>query len=142
MVRVANIVDIAGADAFLAVAEDVSGGVGLPSRYGTRGCIPAVVKSTVGSFCGTREPPEMTACPLPAKKPRYFCLSSSAVIPWLLSDRFSRQGTGFHFFFRRLDDLGGKAASCSSRALAPSCPWPICSSPNDSHEPRLVTVRT
>jgi hypothetical protein len=33
--------------------------------------MPAVVKSTVGSFSGIREAEEITACPLDRKKSRY-----------------------------------------------------------------------
>src|SRR5512137_1571937 len=55
-------------------------GCASPSRYGTSGCIPAVVNRTVGSFWGISELPEMIACPCDSKNFRYISLSSSALM--------------------------------------------------------------
>ena len=42
--------------------------------------MPAVVKSTVGSFSGIRDLPEISACPRALKKSRYFRRSSLPVM--------------------------------------------------------------
>ncbi len=63
-----------------------------PRRYGTNGCIPAVVNSTVGSFSGMSDAESMCACPLSSKnltKASLNCwasMCSSLIIPrmWYL----------------------------------------------------------
>src|SRR3989338_2167968 len=48
-----------------------------PSKYGTNGCIPAVVKSAVGSVSdGTKEADGITECPLVLKNSKNFFLIS------------------------------------------------------------------
>ena len=47
-----------------------------PSRNGTNGCIPAVVKRTVGSFSGTRDEFLILAWPFEVKNSMYFFISS------------------------------------------------------------------
>src|SRR6266542_1000661 len=54
-------------------------GCGRPSRYGTSGCIPAVVNNTEGSSLGTREALGMAACARSVKNDRYIVRSLSAV---------------------------------------------------------------
>src|SRR3989344_1307418 len=60
---------------------------GSPKRYGTSGCIPAVVNSTVGSFCGTSEAEGITVCPLLLKNSRYFFRKFFAVICALIKPK-------------------------------------------------------
>ena len=43
-----------------------------PSKYGTSGCMPAVVNNTVGSFSGIKDAEEIILCPLLVKKSKYF----------------------------------------------------------------------
>jgi hypothetical protein len=52
---VADLGDVAGRQALLAVGEPPASGMGPPSRYGTSGCTPAVVNSTEGSPSAMRE---------------------------------------------------------------------------------------
>ena len=40
-------------------------------RYGTNGCMPAVVKRTVGSFSGMTDAPGIILCPLDSKNFKY-----------------------------------------------------------------------
>src|SRR3989338_2768425 len=52
-------------------------GCSSPNKYGTKGCIPAVVKSAVGSVSpGTREDDGMIECPLSLKNSKNFFLIS------------------------------------------------------------------
>ena len=51
-------------------------GWGLPNRKGTRGCMPAVVNKTVGSFSGINDEDGRIEWPFEVKKSRYsFCKS-------------------------------------------------------------------
>src|SRR3989344_7101509 len=50
---------------FWTLAKRLPAGCFSPKRYGTKGCIPAVVKSTVGSCSGTRDAPGIILCPSP-----------------------------------------------------------------------------
>ena len=50
-------------------------GCSCPIRYGTRGCIPAVVNSTEGSFSGMSEAEGITLWPRSSKNFRYSDLS-------------------------------------------------------------------
>jgi hypothetical protein len=69
--EVADVVDVVGAQALLDVGEPATARVGSPRRNGTSGCMPAVVKSTVGSFSGTSGADGMMTWPRSAKKSRY-----------------------------------------------------------------------
>src|SRR3972149_11632541 len=65
---------------FWELATRVPPGCLAPSKYGTNGCIPAVVKSTVGSFSGTSEAEGMIACPLLLKNSKNLLRNSFEVI--------------------------------------------------------------
>ena len=51
-----------------------------PSKYGTNGCIPAIVNNTVGSLSGRSDADAISLCPLSLKKFTYICLNSFAVM--------------------------------------------------------------
>src|SRR3990172_28617 len=48
---------------FWELATRVPPGCLAPSKYGTNGCIPAVVNKAVGSFSGTSEAEGIIVCP-------------------------------------------------------------------------------
>ena len=50
-----------------------------PTRYGTRGCIPAVVNKTVGSLLGIKEALGITLCFFDLKNSKYDLISCSLV---------------------------------------------------------------
>jgi hypothetical protein len=75
---VADLVDVGGPQALLAVGEQPAGGVGWPSRYGRSGWTPAVVNKTEGSPSGMREALGRMACPRSAKNARNIDRSLSA----------------------------------------------------------------
>ena len=52
--------------------------------YGTNGCIPAVVKSTVGSFSGIRDLPDICIWFFSIKNSMYFFRNSFAFIALIL----------------------------------------------------------
>src|SRR3989304_9165001 len=51
-----------------------------PSKYGTNGCIPAVVNKAVGSFSGTSEAEGIIVCSLLLKKSKNLLRNSFEVI--------------------------------------------------------------
>src|SRR3989344_9156898 len=62
---------------FWILATRLPPGCFSPSKYGDKGCIPAVVKSAVGSVSlGTREEEGIIACPLLLKNSKNFFLIS------------------------------------------------------------------
>ena len=58
----------------------VPSGCFSPNKYGTNGCIPAVVNNTDGSFSGINGALGITACPCLLKKSKYLFLISIAFI--------------------------------------------------------------
>src|SRR3989344_8550415 len=52
---------------FWTFANRFPSGCFCPIRYGTKGCMPAVLKSTEGSFSGTSEAEGIILCPLFSK---------------------------------------------------------------------------
>ncbi len=80
--------------------------------------MPAVVKSTVGSFSGTRDAEAICACPLSLKNPIYALLSSSASISVISLCRWGYNahlnimlpaGIRYHACERDADILPGRA---------------------------------
>src|SRR5688572_32778528 len=65
---------------FCESARRLPSGCGSPSRYGTSGCMPAVVNSTVGSFSGRSEADGMILCPCRSKNVKNFLRMSLPVI--------------------------------------------------------------
>src|SRR3989344_4127961 len=83
-----------------------------PNKKGTKGCMPAVVKRTVGSFSGTKEAEGMIVCPFSLKNSKNFSLNSDEVINnrifiyknedniLAVAVCYIGSGEGFGFYFR------------------------------------------
>src|SRR3989344_5785767 len=81
----------------------VPSGCLAPNKYGTRGCMPLLVKSVVGSFSGTRLAEGISVCPRLIKKDIYLLRTTLDFILCIISLRSRKRETPWSVLLSKND---------------------------------------